>query len=92
MPNRFARAPGRARRSGGSSASRLPGRSAETQDCVVARPQALSPDALTVHRLDQVYVDITQPVALSTETLQVADWPPTLVGQLRAGARGIGVP
>ncbi|MCR1007215.1 MAG: pseudouridine synthase, partial [Stenotrophomonas maltophilia] len=32
----------------------VPGRSAENQDCVVARLQALYPDALTVHRLDQV--------------------------------------
>ncbi|KAG0921321.1 hypothetical protein G6F32_015159 [Rhizopus arrhizus] len=32
----------------------VPGRSAEHQDCVVARLQALYPDALTVHRLDQV--------------------------------------
>ena len=32
----------------------VPGRSEENQDCVVARLQALYPDALTVHRLDQV--------------------------------------
>lgn len=32
----------------------VPGRSAENQDCVVARLQVLYPDALTVHRLDQV--------------------------------------
>lgn len=32
----------------------VPGRSAENQDCVVARLQSLYPDALTVHRLDQV--------------------------------------
>lgn len=32
----------------------VPGRSAENQDCVVARLQALYADALTVHRLDQV--------------------------------------
>jgi 23S rRNA-/tRNA-specific pseudouridylate synthase len=37
----------------------VPGRSAENQDCVVARLQALYPDALTVHRLDQV----TRPAA-----------------------------
>ncbi|TDB34899.1 RluA family pseudouridine synthase [Stenotrophomonas sp. TEPEL] len=32
----------------------VPGRSAENQDCVVARLQAVYADALTVHRLDQV--------------------------------------
>ena len=32
----------------------VPGRTAENQDCVVTRLQALYPDALTVHRLDQV--------------------------------------
>ena len=32
----------------------VPGRSAENQDCVVARLQRDYPDALTVHRLDQV--------------------------------------
>jgi tRNA pseudouridine32 synthase / 23S rRNA pseudouridine746 synthase len=32
----------------------VPGRSAENQDCVIARLQARYPDALTVHRLDQV--------------------------------------
>ena len=32
----------------------VPGRAAENQDCVVLRLQALYPDALTVHRLDQV--------------------------------------
>jgi len=32
----------------------VPGRSEENQDCVVARLQARYPDALTVHRLDQV--------------------------------------
>ncbi|MGE6334749.1 RluA family pseudouridine synthase [Stenotrophomonas sp. NPDC077659] len=32
----------------------VPGRSVENQDCVVSRLQALYPDALTVHRLDQV--------------------------------------
>ena len=32
----------------------VPGRTPENQDCVVARLQVLYPDALTVHRLDQV--------------------------------------
>ncbi|HDS0951468.1 TPA: RluA family pseudouridine synthase [Stenotrophomonas maltophilia] len=32
----------------------VPGRGEENQDCVIARLQALYPDALTVHRLDQV--------------------------------------
>lgn len=32
----------------------VPGRTPENQDCVVARLQGLYPDALTVHRLDQV--------------------------------------
>ena len=32
----------------------VPGRGEENQDCVVARLRALYPDALTVHRLDQV--------------------------------------
>ncbi len=32
----------------------VPGRTPENQDCVVARLQARYPDALTVHRLDQV--------------------------------------
>ncbi|HYQ24738.1 RluA family pseudouridine synthase [Stenotrophomonas sp.] len=32
----------------------VPGRSEENQDCVVTRLQVLYPDALTVHRLDQV--------------------------------------
>ncbi|AWH24391.1 pseudouridine synthase [Stenotrophomonas sp. YAU14D1_LEIMI4_1] len=32
----------------------VPGRSEENQDCVVTRLQAVCPDALTVHRLDQV--------------------------------------
>ena len=32
----------------------VPGRGVENQDCVVARLQVLYPDALTVHRLDQV--------------------------------------
>ncbi|WP_313458526.1 RluA family pseudouridine synthase [Stenotrophomonas sp.] len=32
----------------------VPGRTSENQDCVVARLQVLYPDALTVHRLDQV--------------------------------------
>lgn len=32
----------------------VPGRSAQNQDCVVTRLQARYPDALTVHRLDQV--------------------------------------
>ncbi len=32
----------------------VPGRLPENQDCVIARLQALYPDALTVHRLDQV--------------------------------------
>ncbi|QKW57915.1 RluA family pseudouridine synthase [Stenotrophomonas sp. NA06056] len=32
----------------------VPGRSEENQDCVVARLRAVYPDALTVHRLDQV--------------------------------------
>ncbi|KAF1013834.1 MAG: Ribosomal large subunit pseudouridine synthase A [Stenotrophomonas maltophilia] len=32
----------------------VPGRSEENQDCVVARLQARYPDALTVHRLDQL--------------------------------------
>jgi len=32
----------------------VPGRSAENQDCVVARLQVVYADALTVHRLDQV--------------------------------------
>jgi tRNA pseudouridine32 synthase/23S rRNA pseudouridine746 synthase len=32
----------------------VPGRGEENQDCVVARLQALYPDALTVHRLDMV--------------------------------------
>ncbi|WP_282298230.1 RluA family pseudouridine synthase [Stenotrophomonas sp. PS02289] len=32
----------------------VPGRTPENQDCVVTRLQALYPDALTVHRLDQV--------------------------------------
>ena len=32
----------------------VPGRSAENRDCLITRLQALYPDALTVHRLDQV--------------------------------------
>lgn len=32
----------------------VPGRTPENQDCVVARLRVLYPDALTVHRLDQV--------------------------------------
>src|SRR5690606_23355325 len=32
----------------------VPGRLPENQDCLVSRLQALYPDALTVHRLDQV--------------------------------------
>jgi len=32
----------------------VPGRLPENQDCVIARLQVLYPDALTVHRLDQV--------------------------------------
>jgi tRNA pseudouridine32 synthase/23S rRNA pseudouridine746 synthase len=32
----------------------VPGRSPENQDCLVSQLQALYPDALTVHRLDQV--------------------------------------
>lgn len=32
----------------------VPGRAEENRDCVVARLQAIYPDALTVHRLDQV--------------------------------------